>query len=1144
MSHQLTEDDLKKIKYTNIRNHTGYSLLLGFGSTKQHLKEVIKKGHQGICFTDNGSMMGVLDLYNLSKDKKFLESAGHSDKSFPSILGVAAYITDLSSVKDKENKYYNITLLSKTQKGYENVSYLTSIGYLEEKFYTRPRIDFKDCFKYKQDVICSMGGMNSHIGQAIVDNKMLVKQIVVEQVFEKEKEIIAFIDKNTKNPNIVDDFLSKNFVNLVNEEEFVAFKSWISNKENLEAIYNLLKNKELMSLFKNNINKFPVEKQDWEFIHSFELSEEVKSSIFRLFCYNSADNIVKKMKEEFGNDFYLEFHTTDLSKKWIKDEKRFEDIGENPQDRVNLEIVRLANKHDVKLILVQDSFIPDKEQHLLQTIMIWNSPGGKDKWYFHEALEIMSVDTMYEKVINLYPWVSDEQFIEWANNSDDILQKCKNLNLKFKPSLPKIDYNEHYVNKVPVVIQRKLMLELQDFNLWSEEVKAKIKEDRSVKNLEIPAVIKEKYSNPDDVINFNEMKERDKENVFLEDTLVKMKTFYKKDKRFCKILERSEKDLAMRTALKVMMRNKKLMPKVVDDEKLAEEIAKKMPEKKVSDFKPDVIEKFVEKHQLYKTSAEPMLLLGGKLERERLVEELETIQYNGILRLIGYFMLLEDVSNFIKENGYQRGFGRGCQFFDTLVLTKDDGWKKLGDIKAGEIVYSHTGKARKVIKTFKYDVSSEEKLLEIKLTNGYKRMVLTKDHPMYGVKTELSKTWLNANERRKKKVRKYDEIKHNPEFIKAEEFKKGDLIFVKIPEYQSVLFKQIDLSKYIKQKDKFTISKNLITRKKNAATTITYSHKRFLEIDNEFSYIIGKWIGDGHISDDNYIGLDFFSEDQKEIKKVKNYFENKGFVVISRKVTKSKLVRMIIKSHGLANWFRSVFPKYDNTSSTKYIGKFKKLKKDLLIELIKGYSSADDGCVSCYSYINNKKKKAYERTESLDTTSEQLMLDLKEVLFYLGIPHTITERHPYYRGSYLCKKSYKIRFVGINLNRKKFINLSYSDGFYLKIKSIREVDAEPVYDLMIENEPSYLTANGVSHNSGAGSIVAFGLDITDCNPLEYNLLFERFLTKERIGEIYFELDGFPLKDFIKKSDIEISQEDLKLDDDEMVEDFEEQSGDE
>ena len=521
MSHQLTEDDFKNIKYTNIRNHTGYSLLLGFGSTKQHLKEVIKKGHKGICFTDNGSMMGVLDLYNLSKDKKFLESAGHNDKSFPSIMGVAAYITDLSTVKDKENKYHNITLLSKSQIGYENVSYLTSIGYLEEKFYTRPRIDFNDCFKYKQDVICSMGGLNSHIGQAIVEHKMLIKQLIVEQAFNKAEQIISFVDKNTKNPNVVDDFLSKNFIDSVNEEEFVSFKTCISNKENFEALYFILKNKDLMVYFKNNINKFPVEQVDFDYISSFELTDEVKSAIFRLFCYNSADNIVKKMKEEFGDDFYLEFHTTDLSKKWIKDEKRFEDIGYNSQDTINLEIVRLANKHNVKVILVQDSFIPDKEQHLLQTIMIWNSPGGKDKWYFHEALEIMSVETMYEKVINLYSWITDEQFIEWANNSDEILQKCKNLNLRFNPSLPKIDYIDNYVNKVPVVIQRKLMLELQDLNLWSEEVKAKIKEDRSVQNLEIPAVIKEKYSNPDDVINFNEMKERDKENVFLEDTLVK-----------------------------------------------------------------------------------------------------------------------------------------------------------------------------------------------------------------------------------------------------------------------------------------------------------------------------------------------------------------------------------------------------------------------------------------------------------------------------------------------------------------------------------------------------------------------------------------------------------------------------------------------
>ena len=40
---------------------------------------------------------------------------------------------------------------------------------------------------------------------------------------------------------------------------------------------------------------------------------------------------------------------------------------------------------------------------------------------------------------------------------------------------------------------------------------------------------------------------------------------------------------------------------------------------------------------------------------------------------------------------------------------------------------------------------------------------------------------------------------------------------------------------------------------------------------------------------------------------------------------------------------------------------------------------------------------------------------------------------------------------------------------------------------------------GPGRGSGAGSLVAYVLDITDLDPLRYNLLFERFLNPERIS---------------------------------------------
>ena len=47
---------------------------------------------------------------------------------------------------------------------------------------------------------------------------------------------------------------------------------------------------------------------------------------------------------------------------------------------------------------------------------------------------------------------------------------------------------------------------------------------------------------------------------------------------------------------------------------------------------------------------------------------------------------------------------------------------------------------------------------------------------------------------------------------------------------------------------------------------------------------------------------------------------------------------------------------------------------------------------------------------------------------------------------------------------------------------------------------------GPGRGSGAGSIVAYALTITDIDPLKYNLLFERFLNPERISMPDFDID--------------------------------------
>jgi DNA polymerase III subunit alpha len=68
----------------------------------------------------------------------------------------------------------------------------------------------------------------------------------------------------------------------------------------------------------------------------------------------------------------------------------------------------------------------------------------------------------------------------------------------------------------------------------------------------------------------------------------------------------------------------------------------------------------------------------------------------------------------------------------------------------------------------------------------------------------------------------------------------------------------------------------------------------------------------------------------------------------------------------------------------------------------------------------------------------------------------------------------------------------------------------PGYFLIVADFIAWAKNNGVpvgpGRGSGAGSLVAYSLGITDLDPLKYNLLFERFLNPERVSMPDFDID--------------------------------------
>ncbi|MFB6349738.1 DNA polymerase III subunit alpha [Moraxella sp. ZJ142] len=81
--------------------------------------------------------------------------------------------------------------------------------------------------------------------------------------------------------------------------------------------------------------------------------------------------------------------------------------------------------------------------------------------------------------------------------------------------------------------------------------------------------------------------------------------------------------------------------------------------------------------------------------------------------------------------------------------------------------------------------------------------------------------------------------------------------------------------------------------------------------------------------------------------------------------------------------------------------------------------------------------------------------------------------------------------------------LEYELGIILKM-------GFPGYFLIVMDFIRWAKANGVpvgpGRGSGAGSLVAYALNITDLDPLRYDLLFERFLNPERVSMPDFDID--------------------------------------
>lgn len=106
----------------------------------------------------------------------------------------------------------------------------------------------------------------------------------------------------------------------------------------------------------------------------------------------------------------------------------------------------------------------------------------------------------------------------------------------------------------------------------------------------------------------------------------------------------------------------------------------------------------------------------------------------------------------------------------------------------------------------------------------------------------------------------------------------------------------------------------------------------------------------------------------------------------------------------------------------------------------------------------------------------------------------------------LSRKGLDERFETVLKNKER---QEYDERLQIELDVILQMGF-PGYFLIVADFIQWSKDNGIpvgpGRGSGAGSIVAYALKITDLDPIEYDLLFERFLNPERVSMPDFDVD--------------------------------------
>lgn len=154
-------------------------------------------------------------------------------------------------------------------------------------------------------------------------------------------------------------------------------------------------------------------------------------------------------KKMFGDELYVEFHVGDVTHNFNKKTGGFDPFGPtchcedgNKQKAYNVFLTSMIDKHGGKGIPVTDAHFIKPDDKIIQDCLLKN--GNDNGWYFQESYHQFQADEMFGKLkVHLGDWLTEEKFEGWIENTFEVMNAAKNIEIKFDYHLPNIDIPDH-----------------------------------------------------------------------------------------------------------------------------------------------------------------------------------------------------------------------------------------------------------------------------------------------------------------------------------------------------------------------------------------------------------------------------------------------------------------------------------------------------------------------------------------------------------------------------------------------------------------------------------------------------------------------------------------------------------------------------